>query len=187
MPMLRRPYLSPKKGRCTAVETVWQRLGNHHLSTASNVIDSIGLPSHHLNTLMGLKCCQPISHIAVFLPSSDAGVFASPLNASGIVLAAPSQHHVSPASLAASWPIADQSSLSPPWASKVRKRPEREDHVLYSSHTIWASQEDFTGWAKSEQFRATHQHAGERKPLTLGHPEFEGFEVIQTIETTHPA
>jgi uroporphyrinogen-III synthase len=23
-------------------------------------------------------------------------------------------------------------------------------------------------------------------PLTLGHPEFEGFEVIRTIETTHP-
>lgn len=59
--------------------------------------------------------------------------------------------------------------------------PEREDHVLYSSHTIWASQEDFLAWTKSEQFRAAHQHAGDRKPLTLGHPEFEGFEVIQTI------
>jgi len=46
---------------------------------------------------------------------------------------------------------------------------------------------DFTAWTKSEQFRAAHQHAGERKPLTLGHPEFEGFEVIQTIETTHPS
>src|ERR1700731_3252624 len=40
-------------------------------------------------------------------------------------------------------------------------RPEREDHVLYSSHTIWASHEDFTAWTKSEQFRAAHQHAGE--------------------------
>ena len=29
--------------------------------------------------------------------------------------------------------------------------------------------------------------AGEPKPLTLGHPEFEGFEFIQTIETTHPS
>src|ERR1700730_1491193 len=37
---------------------------------------------------------------------------------------------------------------------------EREDHVLYSSHTIWASQEDFTAWTKSEQFRAAHRHAG---------------------------
>src|SRR5580704_16289958 len=77
MPMLRRPDLSPKWGRCNAVETVWQRLGNLHLSTASNVIDSIGLPSHHLNTLMGLTCCQPISHIAMLLRASDVGVFAS--------------------------------------------------------------------------------------------------------------
>jgi heme-degrading monooxygenase HmoA len=71
-------------------------------------------------------------------------------------------------------------------AFHLLRGPEHEDYVLYSSHTIWASQEDFTAWTKSEQFRAAHQHAGERKPLTLGHPEFEGFEVIQTIESTHP-
>jgi heme-degrading monooxygenase HmoA len=64
--------------------------------------------------------------------------------------------------------------------------PEREDHVLYSSHTIWASQEDFLAWTKSEHFRAAHQNAGDRKSLTLGHPEFEGFEVIQTIESPKP-
>jgi heme-degrading monooxygenase HmoA len=63
--------------------------------------------------------------------------------------------------------------------------PEREDHVVYSSHTIWATKEDFNAWTKSGQFRAAHQQAGERKPLTLGHPDFEGFEVIQTIEDTH--
>jgi heme-degrading monooxygenase HmoA len=71
-------------------------------------------------------------------------------------------------------------------AFHLLRGPEREDHVLYSSHTIWASQEDFTAWTKSEQFRAAHQHAGEHKPLTLGRPEFEGFEVIQTIEITPP-
>jgi heme-degrading monooxygenase HmoA len=38
--------------------------------------------------------------------------------------------------------------------------PEHEDYVLYSSHTIWASQEDFTAWTKSEQFRATHHTLG---------------------------
>src|SRR3984893_14463183 len=41
----------------------------------------------------------------------------------------PSQHHVSPPFLAASWAIADQSSLSPPWASKVRKRSRRKRHA----------------------------------------------------------
>jgi heme-degrading monooxygenase HmoA len=60
--------------------------------------------------------------------------------------------------------------------------PEREDHVLYASHTIWASQEAFVDWTKSEHFRAAHAGAGERKPLTLEHPQFEGFEVVQSLE-----
>lgn len=59
--------------------------------------------------------------------------------------------------------------------------PEREDHILYSSHTLWASKEDFDVWTRSEQFRKAHHRAGENKPLTLGHPEFEGFEVFQTV------
>ncbi|MGO9133106.1 MAG: antibiotic biosynthesis monooxygenase family protein [Methylovirgula sp.] len=60
--------------------------------------------------------------------------------------------------------------------------PERDDHVLYASHTIWENQDVFVAWTKSEQFRAAHAGAGERKPLTLGHPEFEGFEVVQSLE-----
>jgi heme-degrading monooxygenase HmoA len=59
--------------------------------------------------------------------------------------------------------------------------PEREDHVLYSSHTIWRSRADFEAWTTSEAFRAAHRDAGQNRPLYLGHPEFEGFEVIQTI------
>jgi len=63
------------------------------------------------------------------------------------------------------------------------KGPEREDHILYVSHTIWASKEEFTAWTTSEQFRAAHANAGtgQDKPKTIGHPEFEGFEVIQTV------
>jgi heme-degrading monooxygenase HmoA len=55
--------------------------------------------------------------------------------------------------------------------------------VLYSSHTVWASKAQFEAWTRSEQFRTSHTRAsiGSNKPLTLGHPEFEGFEVIQTI------
>jgi len=60
--------------------------------------------------------------------------------------------------------------------------PEREDHVLYASHSTWANQDVFIAWTNSEQFRAAHAGAGERKPLTLGHPEFEGFEVVQSLE-----
>ena len=62
------------------------------------------------------------------------------------------------------------------------KGPERDDHVLYSSHTIWTSQKNFLDWTTSEQFRAAHRGAGGTKPMYLGHPEFEGFEVIQTVK-----
>ncbi len=65
--------------------------------------------------------------------------------------------------------------------------PEREDHTLYSSHTIWADRESFTAWTQSEQFRAAHGGTGQHKPLYLGHPEFEGFEVIQTVGRTRSA
>ena len=67
--------------------------------------------------------------------------------------------------------------------------PDREDHVLYSSHTIWQSQGAFEAWTRSEAFRMAHREAGgERpRPLYLGHPEFEGFEVIQTIESRKAA
>ena len=61
--------------------------------------------------------------------------------------------------------------------------PEREDHVLYSSHTVWRSRDDFEAWTRSEAFRLAHHSAGQNKPLYLGHPEFEGFEVIQTVKT----
>ena len=62
------------------------------------------------------------------------------------------------------------------------KGPEAEDHTLYASHTVWESHAAFDAWTRSEAFRAAHRSAGENKPLYLGHPEFEGFEVIQTVE-----
>ena len=63
----------------------------------------------------------------------------------------------------------------------LAKGPERDDHVLYASHTVWRSREDFEAWTRSEAFRAAHRNAGDNKPLYLGHPVFEGFEVLQTI------
>ena len=59
--------------------------------------------------------------------------------------------------------------------------PKNEDHTLYSSHTVWRSQGDFEAWTRSEAFRAAHKGAGGNKPLYLGHPQFEGFEVLQTV------
>ena len=60
--------------------------------------------------------------------------------------------------------------------------PEREDHVLYSSHTLWASERHFVDWTRSEAFRSAHRGAGGNRPLYLGHPELEGFTVLQTIK-----
>ena len=59
--------------------------------------------------------------------------------------------------------------------------PEREDHVLYSSHSIWRRRADFEAWTRSEAFRLAHHSAGQNRPLYLGHPEFEGFEIVQTV------
>ncbi len=66
------------------------------------------------------------------------------------------------------------------------KGPERDDHTLYSSHTIWSDHERFTAWTNSEQFRQAHGGTGQHKPLYLGHPEFEGFEVLQTVGCRKP-
>ena len=46
---------------------------------------------------------------------------------------------------------------------------------------MWANKDAFTAWTQSEQFRAAHRSAGETSPLHHGHPEFEGFEIIQTL------
>jgi heme-degrading monooxygenase HmoA len=61
------------------------------------------------------------------------------------------------------------------------KGPKAEDYTLYASHTIWENRAVFEAWTKSEAFRAAHSRAGENKPLYLDHPQFEGFEVRQTV------
>ena len=61
---------------------------------------------------------------------------------------------------------------------------ELEDHTLFASHTIWADRAAFEGWTKSEAFRRAHAGAGGNKPLYLGHPEFEGFDVVQEINAS---
>jgi heme-degrading monooxygenase HmoA len=67
------------------------------------------------------------------------------------------------------------------------KGPEAEDHTLYASHTVWKSRAVFEAWTRSEAFRAAHQSAGSNKPLYLGHPQFEGFEVVQTVSRDEAA
>ena len=56
---------------------------------------------------------------------------------------------------------------------------EDEGYTLFASHTVWASQDDFLAWTRSQQFRDAHKNAGSNKPLYLGHPQFEGFSVVE--------
>lgn len=59
--------------------------------------------------------------------------------------------------------------------------PGADDHTLYSSHTVWESRGAFEDWTKSEAFRTAHRDAGTHKGLYLGHPRFEGFEVVLSL------
>jgi heme-degrading monooxygenase HmoA len=69
---------------------------------------------------------------------------------------------------------------------ELLKGPESEDHTLYASHTIWESRAAFEAWTRSEAFRAVHQRTGERKPLYIGQPQFEGFDVRQLMRGATP-
>jgi heme-degrading monooxygenase HmoA len=72
-------------------------------------------------------------------------------------------------------------------AFHLLKGPEREDHTLYSSHTMWATKADFTAWTTSQQFMESHRSAAapRPRPMYLGHPEFEGFEAILSETNGH--
>ena len=62
------------------------------------------------------------------------------------------------------------------------KGPERDEYVLYASHSLWRSEKHFADWTRSEAFRKAHESAGANKPLYFGHPEFEGFTVLQEVK-----
>lgn len=54
-----------------------------------------------------------------------------------------------------------------------------EGYTLFSSHAIWASEEDFLAWTKSENFREAHKNAAGNRELYKGPPVFEGFTVVE--------
>ncbi len=56
---------------------------------------------------------------------------------------------------------------------------EEEGYTLFASHTVWESYDDFQAWTKSQNFRDAHRNAGDHKPVYLGHPQFEGFSVVE--------
>ena len=58
------------------------------------------------------------------------------------------------------------------------KGEKNDEFSLYASHSIWNSKDDFENWKSSEAFRKAHRGGGQHQGIYLGHPEFEGFEVI---------
>ena len=40
------------------------------------------------------------------------------------------------------------------------------------------SQDAFIAWTKSEAFKLAHKNAGQHKDIYIGHPVFEGFNII---------
>jgi heme-degrading monooxygenase HmoA len=61
---------------------------------------------------------------------------------------------------------------------RLLKGPSDEEATLYASHTIWESHDAFEAWTRSESFRKAHAGARAPEGTYLGHPRFEGFEVI---------
>ncbi|HAG93871.1 MAG: antibiotic biosynthesis monooxygenase [Pseudomonadales bacterium] len=53
-----------------------------------------------------------------------------------------------------------------------------EQCTLFTSHSVWDSEEAFVNWTKSEAFRKAHAQAGDSKGIYLGPPQFEGFKAV---------
>jgi heme-degrading monooxygenase HmoA len=70
---------------------------------------------------------------------------------------------------------------------RLLRGPSTDDHTLFATHTVWDGRAAFEAWTRSEAFRAAHHRAGDNKPLYLDHPQFEGFEVRQTIGSAQTA
>jgi heme-degrading monooxygenase HmoA len=60
----------------------------------------------------------------------------------------------------------------------LTKGAQEDHHTLYASHSTWHSREAFESWTKSRSLKDSHRDAGKHWHLYVGHPVFEGFEVI---------
>jgi len=62
------------------------------------------------------------------------------------------------------------------------KGPVADDHTLYSSHTTWVDKARIRGLDPVGRVPPRHARADNKtgESLYLGHPKFEGFEVIQS-------
>ncbi len=66
-------------------------------------------------------------------------------------------------------------------AFHLMKGEAGEGFRLYASHTMWASEEAFRDWTRSEAFRAAHAGAKGHSGIYMGPPELEVFTSVQEI------
>ncbi len=56
--------------------------------------------------------------------------------------------------------------------------PTDDEATLFASHSLWDSRAAFEAWTESDAFRQAHAQARAPEGTYLGHPLFEGFEVL---------
>jgi len=56
--------------------------------------------------------------------------------------------------------------------------PAIEGGTLFISHSRWESHAAFTAWTESDAFKQAHAQARAPEGTYLGHPDFEGFEIV---------
>ncbi len=61
---------------------------------------------------------------------------------------------------------------------RLLRGPTGDEATLYASHTVWYSKAAFAAWTDSDAFKKAHAQARAPKGTYLGHPVFEGFEVV---------
>jgi heme-degrading monooxygenase HmoA len=61
---------------------------------------------------------------------------------------------------------------------KMLRGPELDGGTLFISHSLWESREAFSAWTESDAFKAAHGKSRAPEGTYLGHPQFEGFEIV---------
>ena len=62
---------------------------------------------------------------------------------------------------------------------RLLRGADGEEFTLFVSHSIWESKAAFRAWTESEAFAKAHRQARTPSGVLLGHPDFEGFEVVE--------
>ena len=60
---------------------------------------------------------------------------------------------------------------------------DKEGTTVFISKVNWYDKSNFEAWVSSDQFKKAHGQKRLDKGILQGHPNFEGYEVIQDLNT----